>query len=198
MGHRDTKQQKSEIRAQLKQIRTAIPAGTRQVHTKNITSRLLSLDELTAAQTIFIYISYASEVGTHNLIKHFLGQGKTLAVPKIIDSDHMIAVAFTRWGDLELGKLGILTPPDTEPFPANFDVAISPGLGFTSAGHRMGFGRGYYDKWFANNKVGMKLALAFEAQLLDDLPIDETDVPMDIIVTEQRVIRSHSGNNSCC
>jgi 5-formyltetrahydrofolate cyclo-ligase len=171
-------------------MRAAIPIEKRQAHATSIANQLLSLEEVTTAQTLFIYISYANEVDTHNLIRHFLEQGKTLAVPKIIDSDHMIATAFTHWEDLKPCKLGILTPTGTEPYPGNFDIAISPGLGFTPAGDRMGFGRGYYDKWFAKNGVSIKLALAFEAQMLDYLPTDKKDISMDMIVTEKRIIRT--------
>ena len=67
-------------------------------------------------------------------------------------------------------------------------VSITPGLGFTLTGHRMGFGRGYYDKWFVQNKVKHKIALAFEAQLVDEIPVEDNDVLMDKIVTEKRVI----------
>ena len=52
----------------------------------------------------------------------------------------------------------------------------------------MGFGRGYYDKWFSKYKVSHKIALAFEVQLIEDIPIEDTDVPMEKIVTENRVI----------
>jgi len=190
MNNCDLKKQKSEIRLKLKQNRAALPDQTRQLYSETISEQLLSLEEIMGARTVFIYISYASEVYTHNLIDRLLIQGKTLAVPNIINRNYMIASPFSTWDDLEPDSYGILTPITVQQQTGDFDVAITPGLGFTSTGHRMGFGRGYYDKWFANNNVQNKIALAFEKQLVDYLPIEDTDIPVDMIVTEKSVIRT--------
>ena len=181
-------QQKTETRKILKSTRASIPETTRMDAANSITEQILRLNEIRDARTIFIYISYASEVHTHALIKALLAAGKTLAVPKIINSDYMQAETFSSWEDLVPGELGILTPTDSTPCNGPFDVAITPGLGFTLSGQRMGFGRGYYDKWFAQNKVRHKIALAFEVQLINEMPVEDTDVPMEKIVTEKRVI----------
>ena len=190
MNPSDIKSQKSEIRARLKELRITISPETRKNYAANIARRLLALEEITSAGTIFIYISTASEVDTHGLIRHFLDQGKTLAVPKIINSSTMIATRFTRWEDLFPGQLGILTPKGDLPYEGNIDIAITPGLGFTPKGHRIGYGRGYYDKWFARNKSIKKIALAYEAQVVNEIPAGKKDIPVDIIVTEQRVIKT--------
>jgi len=182
------RQQKTETRKMLKTARAKLPEATRLDYSNSIIEQVLRLDEIKNARTIFIYISYATEVHTHELIKALLESGKTLAVPKIVDSEFMEAESFSSWEDLVPGELGILTPSNSEPCSGPFDVALTPGLGFTLSGHRMGFGRGYYDKWFAQNKVSHKIALAYEAQLVDNIPVEVTDVPMDKIVTEQRVI----------
>lgn len=181
-------QLKAETRKMLKLMRANIPETTRLDYSNSIKEQVLKLDEIRNARTIFIYISYATEVHTHDLIKALLKEGKTLAVPKIVDSDFMEAESFSSWEDLVPGELGILSPANSKPCSGPFDVALTPGLGFTLSGHRMGFGRGYYDKWFAQNKTNHKIALAFEAQLVDEIPINDTDVPMEKIVTEQRVI----------
>ena len=184
----EVSQQKTETRKILKSTRASIPEATRMNAANSITEQILRLDEIRDARTIFIYISYASEVHTHALIKALLAAGKTLAVPKIVKSDDMQAETFSSWEDLVPGELGILTPTDSTPCNGPFDVAITPGLGFTLSGQRMGFGRGYYDKWFAQNKVRHKIALAFEVQLINEMPVEDTDVPMEKIVTEKRVI----------
>ena len=184
----EVSQQKTETRKILKSTRASIPEATRMNAANSITEQILRLDEIRDARTIFIYISYASEVHTHALIKALLAAGKTLAVPKIVKSDYMPAETFSSWEDLVPGELGILTPTDSTPCNGLFDVAITPGLGFTLSGQRMGFGRGYYDKWFAQNKVRHKIALAFEVQLINEMPVEDTDVPMEKIVTEKRVI----------
>jgi len=188
MNYNVLKRQKYEIRARLKEIRALISAKTRNNYAENIARRLLSLEEVTSARTIFIYISCASEVDTHTLIDHFLKEGKILSAPKIINSDHMIATRFTRWEDLAPGQLGILTPAGNHPYDSEIDVAITPGLGFTTGGYRLGYGRGYYDQWFAAHRTTKKIALAYEAQVIDEIPVSENDIPVDMIVTERRVI----------
>ena len=190
MKHNDRRKQKSEIRARLKEIRAAIPAESRQNHNENITRRLLNLEEIASAGTIFIYISYASEVDTYALIEHFLKEGKILAVPKIINSGHMIATRFTHWEDLKPGQLGILTPASNDPYDGEIDIAITPGLGFTQEGYRLGYGRGYYDQWFAGHKTTKKIALAYEAQVINEIPVGDNDIPVNMIVTEKRIIKT--------
>ncbi len=186
--NKQVSQQKAETRKKLKVLRAKLPEATRLDYSNSITEQVLKLDEIRLAKTIFIYISYATEVHTHDLIKSLLDNGKSLAVPKIVNSGFMKAESFSSWEDLIPGELGILTPSYSDPCNEPFDVALVPGLGFTLSGHRMGFGRGYYDKWFAQNEVKHKIALAFESQLVDDIPIEDTDVPMGKIVTEERVI----------
>jgi len=190
MEYNDLTEQKAEIRAKLKQIRATIPKHNRLIHSKIITQKILELDEIKAAQHVFIYISYASEVNTHDLINTLLKQGKNLAVPKIIKAEPMIATTFTGWDDLIPDTLGILTPANTIPYPDTIDLVVTPDLGFTQSGYRIGYGRGYYDKWFAEHPVQQKIALAFEAQILDELPIDEFDIPVNKIITEDRIIKT--------
>ena len=180
--------QKAKLRAGLKQIRDTIPADIRAAAARKITENLLSLVEVETARTLFIYISHGYEVDTHGLLGHLLGRGMTVAVPRIMPDKSMIAVRFTGWEDLAPGELGILTPSGSEPCPGPIDIVITPGLGFTIQGHRIGYGRGYYDRWFMTHRVSRKIALAFEAQIVAAIPHDENDIPVDILVTEQRII----------
>lgn len=181
--------QKVAIRNQLKQIRASIPVPARQAYSEKIFNTLIGMEEIIHANSIFIYISYGNEVDTHHLLKYFLEQGKSIAVPKILATKIMIAAPFSGWNTLIPGELGILTPAGEEPFKGDIDIVITPGLGFTRTGNRIGYGRGYYDKWFARNSVNHKIAVTFEAQIINSLPVTVTDVPVDIIVTEQRVSR---------
>ena len=98
----------------------------------------------------------------------------------------MRAVPFTGWSDLAPGVLGIPTPVDSVAYPGYVDLVITPGLGFTPDGTRIGFGRGYYDRWFAVHAHGLRVGLAFECQLETSLPAETADVPVHILITEQR------------
>jgi 5-formyltetrahydrofolate cyclo-ligase len=157
-------------------------------YSRRIRARVQRLKAVRDARGIFVFISYDAEVDTHPLLDRWLREGRRLAVPYIAGG-HMQAVRFGGWEELVTGTLGILTPRHAEPETGPFDIAITPGVGFTSRGDRLGYGKGYYDRWFLEHQVGLKIAVAFETQIVDRLPVHERDVPVDLIVTEQRVIR---------
>ncbi len=186
----DLAQAKRELRQAVIARRDALPEPNRTEASRLIRSRLLALPVVQAAESLFIFISYSTEVDTHPLITTLLEAGRRIAVPKIVDKTTMLSVPMTGWEGLEPNRMGILTPVSSEHDLGPFDVAITPGVAFTTAGERLGYGRGYYDRWFANHAVGTKVAIGFEAQIVDALPTDEYDQPVDIIVTEQRLIRS--------
>ena len=181
--------EKSRLRSRLQKLRRSIPAQARISYSRAIAARLFEMQEVISARAVFVYISYGSEVDTHNVISCLLANGKLAAVPKIVDSKRMAAHQFTNWDELRPAQLGILSPTKTDEYRGSIDVAITPGLGFTLEGHRIGFGAGYYDRWFSSHSVNWKVALAFEAQLLEYIPTETTDVPVDAIVTEKRCIR---------
>ena len=190
----DIKNRKAGVREHLKAARSLLTAAQHAQNSDRIVRQLLSLPEIDAADTLFIYISADMELNTHTLINTLLNDGKTLAVPRILDRKTMVAVAFDDWNQLQPAQLGILAPVSSEPFPGHFDVIITPGLGFTPKGYRIGYGAGYYDRWFDRNPEGIRIAPAFDLQLVDDLPIDETDRPVHRIITEKRDISVPSGN----
>ena len=100
----------------------------------------------------------------------------------------MIAIRLSNLSDLEPDKIGILTPKTGEILLEPIDVVITPGLGFTRKCERLGYGRGYYDRWFSKNSVKTKIGVAFEIQITDNLPVEKTDVPMDMLITEKNTI----------
>jgi 5-formyltetrahydrofolate cyclo-ligase len=182
--------QKTLLRTRLKGLRAEIPEHRRAKFSYAIACRLFELEQVKTAQSFFIYISHGSEVDTHGIIKRLLATGKLVTVPKIINSDYMVANHFTSWEALRPGKLGILTPITSEPYRGVVDIAVTPGLGFTVEGYRLGFGAGYYDKWFATHVTGLKIALAYEGQIVEYIPRDDHDIPVDMIITEQRTIKT--------
>ncbi len=181
-------EQKKRLRTTLKQLRTLIPESKRKEMSQQISKYLYEIDEFIQAKSIFCYISYLSEVETHTLINDLLDRNLVLAVPKIMEKSEMFAVPLTDLSDLEPDKMGILTPKINQPASDPFDIAITPGVGFTITGERLGYGKGYYDRWFFHNKVQTKIGIAFETQLVEQLPIEETDISLDILVTEERII----------
>ena len=182
------KVQKKRLRERLRAKRDALTPEQRQQYSFAVQEKILALEEVRSAQNIFIYISTGTELNTHGLIEIFLQQAKRLAVPRILDRKTMVAVSMTGWEELREAELGILSPVSDKPLEVDFDITITPGLGFTPAGHRIGYGAGYYDRWFDRNHSGLRVAPAYETQVVEDLPTDEFDRPVHRIITEAREI----------
>ncbi len=184
----DLPAQKAMLRTAFKQRRNALTSALRERHSEQIAQRVFALPGMESWSQCFVYISCGAEVNTHPIIDELVRLGKSVAVPLITEQKEMLAVAFESWAKCSPAGLGILTPVDARPAIGPFDVALTPGLAFTRSGTRLGFGAGYYDKWFSRNTVGQKIALAFDVQIIDQLPHDSLDVPVDKIVTESSVI----------
>ena len=181
---------KSVVRELARRKRDAIPLDQREAFSRRIIEKCIALLPSMQARTLFIYVSTEFEVATHALIDHCRAAGQTIVVPLIGYKSAMTAVHFPGWGAMQPGKLGILSPPpSTPPWPDAIDVVIVPGLAFTAAGTRLGYGGGYYDRWLALHPAAETIALAFEAQLFDVLPVFSHDRPMARVITESRSIK---------
>lgn len=179
---------KRRIRETAIQRRDALAGRAHRDASQRIRERLLNLPAVATARSLFVFISFGSEVDTHPLIAALLASGRRVAVPRILDATHMRAVPLDDWNDLVPGRWGILAPRRSEPAPGPFDAALVPGVAFTPERARIGHGRGYYDRWLANNPVATTIAPAFETQIVPELPVEPHDRPVDILVTEQRVL----------
>ena len=179
-------EQKARLRERLKQKRRRLSQDQRLEFDRAIHKRLL--EQVEPADPVFCYVSAGDEVNTHPIIDRLRQLGKTVLVPKIVNKEKIIAVRFTGWEKLRIGQLGILSPRSDSEWQSRIDLCITPGLGFTPDGNRLGFGKGYYDKWFAAHPDTARIALCYECQVVDTIPTTETDVAMDQIITEKRLI----------
>lgn len=173
--------------------RDGIPAPVRKIKDSLIRERLLGLPEFRRAGSVLLYASFRSEVSTVEIIEEALAMGKAVSVPKSDpEALSLTPRSITGLGDLSPGYMGIPEPRDAAPMVANNEVemVIIPGTAFDPNGWRLGYGKGYYDKFLHGLKGRVLLvALAFEEQLVEGLPHEGHDVPVDIIVTDKRVIR---------
>lgn len=189
-----TAETKRALRTELKARRAALPPEVRRAAAERIAERLWKLPALADARRVFCYISFASEVDTHGILRGLLDRGLEVVVPRLVDREIMVAQRLKDWAALTPGPLGILAPPPAEPCEDRVDLALTPGLGFTLQGDRIGFGAGYYDRWFAAHAVGWRLALAYECQIVDHLPAEPTDQRVDGILTEARLVDCRTGD----
>ncbi len=150
-----------------------------------IARNLFESDEFKRAESVFIYVSLAKEVGTAEIIKRSLDEGKRVFVP-VTDGDEMRLVPIDKNTKFKKGELGISVPVAEPVADVLVDIAIVPGLGFDMSGGRMGFGKGYYDR-FLSKSLAKKIGLCFSELVVDEIAVDTHDVPMDMLVTEEGI-----------
>jgi 5-formyltetrahydrofolate cyclo-ligase len=150
-----------------------------------IINRLQNLAEFVLAKKVFCYVSCDGEVDTLELISSMISSGKEICVP-VCKDNNIIMCGIGGLDDMDtINKYGIKEP--SKHFEIDcVDIAIIPGLAYDGKGNRLGRGGGFYDKWFAEC---IRIAPAWEFQIVDFIPIDKWDKKVDIIVTEKRIIR---------
>lgn len=145
---------------------------------------LVSLPEFANAARVMIYVSTEIEADTRKALAWLFDRGKTVAAPVCIGNEMKFRV-ITSFDSLEPGYFGIMEPKsDCADFiPAQSDVCVVPALAYNGAGYRVGYGKGFYDRFFRSNKC-VKIGLCYEDNVTD-FQYDGFDVPVDVIVTEQ-------------
>lgn len=164
-------------------------------NSKSITKKLDELEYVRQAKTLMCYVSFGSEVYTHDVINKWLLNGKQVCVPHVvknIDKRSMEAVSISSFKELKPGTFGVLEPPLVESnivLPDSIDIVIVPGCAFDLNKNRMGYGAGYYDRFLKHTSGKcLKIGIAFDFQVMEEIPCDEYDVPLDILITEKRII----------
>ncbi len=187
---------KASLRKELLEKRDAIPPEVRRVKSRLIGDRLLTLDEIRNARTVFIFASFRSEVDTSGLIDRLLADGKRIVLP-VVEREHHKLLLYEIRDSVELrpGYMGIPEPSvrteDRHAEIGDIDAVVIPGAGFDLAGNRLGYGGGYYDRLLSGLERRIPvIAPAFEEQVADSVPSEPHDVGVDMIVTDRRVIRA--------
>ena len=183
---------KDNLRKEIMKIRNNISKTEVLEKSNQIKKRLFESDEFKEATTILFYVSYDNEVYTHDMIKECLSDDKLIVVP-ISDKENKILILskLESWDDLNIGAYSILEPEKETIKEVSIDdieLIIVPGVAFDEHGHRIGQGMGYYDRLLRNSTKALHVGLAFEFQIVDEIPKNKHDIPVDKIVTEKRII----------
>lgn len=187
--------EKQEIRQKILSLRNNLSPDNVSLKSKLIKNRLFQVPEFKNAEWIMLYLSFNNEVRTDQIIKELLMCRKKLLVPAIVEkSKNLIACQiFSFEKDLKRGYFGISEPVENLKIPVDpkkIDLIVIPGIAFDVNGNRVGFGRGYYDRFL--KKLGRKtisIALAYDFQILKTVPSQKNDIPVSIIVSEKQTIR---------
>lgn len=177
------------IRTKIKQLRHSQSAENIKNNSLKIHEKLFSTEQLSHSKCIAFYSSLDKEVSTSTMINKALDLGKIVCLPKINSKEkNMMFHNILSTTSLEKNNFGILEPTNDE-ICTNIDFIIVPGIVFDQSGNRIGFGYGYYDNFLNSTNIKYKIALAFDFQIVDKIDKLEHDIPMDMIITENRIIK---------
>ena len=179
---------KIQLRTQMRSRRNSMDPKIRSRNSSQIALKLLDREDVRYAERIFIYVSFRSEVDTHSLIEKLVQGSKKIFIPVIRSNDQMQMARFTGWANMHKDSFGVLVPDFPIIEQGHIDTAIVPGLAFSSSGARIGYGKGHYDRYFAHNTVETKIGIAFDCQIIEQIPTNALDYPMDTIITESRTL----------
>ena len=159
-----------------------------KIASKNIQNKLRKNNIFTNAEKIGAYYPIGSEILTQDIIQELLSIGKQVFLPKTVGRD----LEFKRiidFSSLEMGNFGIMEPKENCQTDNILDVILVPTIGITTAGMRLGYGHGFYDRFLAG-KNPITISLVLEKQIVKNIPKTKYDVMIDWIVTEDRMLET--------
>lgn len=184
---------KKSIRSLILDKKSKLGRKDHELFSNIITEKILGSYLYKKSNTIMTFISFSNEVNTHNLIKESISNKKRIIVPITFPKTKEIRPSeISNFDELEIGFYNILTPK--KEFvrlinPMEIELTIVPGLAFDRNGYRIGYGGGYYDRFLSLYPDIIKIGIAFDLQIVDSLPREEFDIPVDFIVTEKEIIK---------
>ena len=189
-----THHDKAVLRKRLREMLAAQSPADRHAKSLAATSLLTATPEFAAARIVMLYLATAHELDTSTLALRCWQQGKMVVAPKVSwDQRRMMPVEISSLSDehLTVTGPGIREPIAENPVPVSMvDLVVVPALGFTQNGHRIGRGMGFYDRFLCQRGfLGVSCGLAFEEQIVPEMPAQDHDVPMSMLVTDRQVRR---------
>ncbi|NMB03904.1 MAG: 5-formyltetrahydrofolate cyclo-ligase [Tissierellia bacterium] len=159
---------------------------------QEIIKKLKTEPAYTNAKTIMCFVSFGTEVLTHEFIQDALAEGKRIFVPYIRSKkEGMLASELKDFSELEIGYFNILAPKEeyrriTDEQP---DLVIVPSVAFSKNGYRVGYGGGFYDRYLgAQETRSNTIGIGYHVQVVDEVPVESFDIPIDKLITEEAVI----------
>lgn len=186
-------QRKAALRKELRNKLEAMTDAQRHAASVAACALLTSTPEWRNASVVMLYLSMPQEVDTAGLALRAWQEGKTVVVPKVFwDQRRILPMEISSLhSGLVTTHFGVREPAGDKPIPVNLiDLVIVPGLGFSPHGHRIGRGMGFYDRFLSlPDFAGLTCGLAFEQQVVDEIPVLDHDAMLGMLVTDRGLRR---------
>lgn len=177
-------EEKEALRRKMKQLRQRLTQEERENISTAVEKQLFSMREFIECQIFFTYLSYGKEIPTHALTEEAIRLGKLVAAPKVTGEGRLTFYQIHALSDCVPGAYGILEPKSGRELAPDMgkSLLLLPGLAFTKAGGRLGYGGGYYDRYLAAYPQVFSAACAYPFSVVDDLPEQAHDIRADALV----------------
>jgi 5-formyltetrahydrofolate cyclo-ligase len=173
---------KKELRRQIREQKRAMTEEQIVTASARLGELFLSCPQYKQAKTIYGYLPYNQEVRTVPMLEQAMKEGKRVAVPKCY-GDEMRFIYMDDLSKVEKGYANIPEPIADDPVADDKTaLVLMPGMAFTKDGKRMGYGGGFYDKFLASEPDHPTVALCYDFQMVEDLPTEDYDIPVDCVL----------------
>jgi 5-formyltetrahydrofolate cyclo-ligase len=179
------------LRNRMRAVREALPDSACDARSSEITQRLCSLAEFERASTVLAFASIRNEVRMRPSMQAAWAAGKRVALPRVVGDELRLYLVDSETVLVE-GAFSVPEPPEAaaQVEPDEVDFALVPALAVDPRGYRIGYGGGYYDKLIPRLQDARTCAVAYDFQLISEVPELPFDVAVDLVVTDERVIRA--------
>lgn len=179
--------EKRKTRDRIKKLRLDLTKEQVAKESKLIYNQIIDNKIFERAEVVMSYMSFQNEIDTEKINDYVISCGKKLLLPKMVDREIIKPIEYT--GKFKIDNSFGIKEPVGETYNGDIDLIIVPGVVFDREGNRIGYGRGYYDRFLKLYPRTRKISLAYEFQILDRLEVEEHDEKIDEIVTKNNIIR---------
>jgi 5-formyltetrahydrofolate cyclo-ligase len=181
---------KAELRQRMRSVRRMLPQASCDARSAALCARLRELPEFARATTLVGYSAFGKEANPEAALLAAAERSARLGLVRVAEEGMLSVHRYLAGDSLEQNELGMLEPSAQAPRieHAEIELILVPALAVAASGHRLGYGRGYYDRLLSLLPRAFKVAIAYDFQLLAEMPHTAGDVPVDCIVTDARCL----------
>lgn len=182
---------KAELRDRMRALRRNLPVAACQTRSSAICDTVVRMPCYERARTVIGYMAILKEVDPSSVLQTAREQGKSIGLPRVDMKNQMLSVHRWSEGDpLEKSPFGVMEPlasaPEIE--PSKIDFVLVPALAIDPRGYRIGYGKGFYDRFLASLSDAKTVGIAYDFQLIIESPATKGDLPVSVVVTDQRTL----------